>query len=181
MEKERFPERIIPDMDPHPRSTETAGFNLICAFSENARNGFYSIVTQNDDTVYIYPTVFGRELSVQEIHFFWKDAATMADFFPEWVRQFIAYSYAMKTNPLPSLRNRFPEYNFKYAEEGIANLDAPLPAPGATILVFRDGGMAAMMDEDIIASDEMTNKTLNSAENLKLAETFIYQHLKLML
>ena len=155
MEKERFPERIIPDMDPHPRSTETAGFCLDCAFGENARNGFYSIVTQNDDTEYIYPTVFGRELSVQEIHFFWKDAATMADFFPEWVRQFIAYSYAMKTNPLPSLRNRFPEYNFKYAEEGIANLDAPLPAPGATIIVYKDGGMRVLEEVNISTEPDL--------------------------
>lgn len=144
MKKERFPEITIPDMDPRPRSTEIAGFNLICAFSENARNGFYSIVTQNDDTEYINPAVFGRELSVQEIHFFWKDAATMADFFPEWVRQFIAYSYAMKTNPLPSLRNRFPEYNFKFVEKGVATSDVPLPAPGATILVYKNGGMAVM-------------------------------------
>ena len=112
MKLKRFPEITIPDMD--PRSTEIAGFNLICAFSENARNGFYSMVTQNDDTVYIYPTVFGRELSVQEIHFFWKDAATMADFFPQWVRDFIAYSYAMNSNPLPAIRNRFPEFDFVF-------------------------------------------------------------------
>ena len=146
-ERYPFPERIIPDADPNPRSTETAGFCLDCAFGENARNGFYSIVTQNDDTEYIYPTVFGRELSVQEIHFFWKDAATMADFFPEWVRQFIAYSYAMNSNPLPAIRNRFPEFDFVFREEVIDRPDAPLPKEGATILVDRQGNMASQPDE----------------------------------
>jgi len=140
MEKERFPEITIPDMD--PRSTEIAGFNLICAFSENARNGFYSIVTQNDDTEYINPAVFGRELSVQEIHFFWKDAATMADFFPEWVRQFIAYSYAMNSNPLPAIRNRFPEFDFIFRENVTDNPGALLPDERTSIFVDRQGNMA---------------------------------------
>ncbi len=134
-------------MDPHPRETEIAGYCLPCAFSENARNGFYSIVTQNDDTEYVYPTVFGRELPLKEIQFFWGDSVTMADFFPQWVRDFIAYSYAMNSNPLPAIRNRFPEFEFIFREEVIDRPDAPLPKEGATILVDRQGNMAAYNDE----------------------------------
>jgi hypothetical protein len=147
MKKERFPEITIPDMDTRPRSTEIAGFNLICAFSENARNGFYTVIEQNDDCAYVYPTVFGRELPLKEIRFFWGDSVTMADFFPQWVRDFIAYSYAMNSNPLPAIRNRFPEFDFVFWEEVIDRPDAPLPKEGATILVDRQGNMASQPDE----------------------------------
>lgn len=144
---ERFPKITIPDADPNPRSTETAGFCLDCAFGENARNGFYTVVVQNDDCDYVYPTVFGRELPLKEIRFFWGDSVTMADFFPQWVRDFIAYSYAMNSNPLPAIRNRFPEFDFVFREEVIDRPDAPLPKEGATILVDRQGNMAAYNDE----------------------------------
>ena len=141
MKKERFPEITIPDADPNPRSTETAGFCLDCAFGENARNGFYTVIEQNDDAAYVYPTVFGRELPLKEIRFFWGDSVTMADFFPQWVRDFIAYSYAMNSNPLPAIRNRFPEYNFCFQENLTNKPDVPLPKEGATILVDRQGNM----------------------------------------
>ncbi len=160
---------------------KTAGYQQSCYHAEKARNGFYVVSGRKPDGVdYVHPNIYSYDMTVEEIRKIYPEA-TLGDFFSEEIQDWIAMSYRLGKNPLPSLRNRFPEYNFKYAEEGIANLDAPLPAPGATILVNKNGGMAAMMDEDIIASDEMTNKTLNSAENLKLAETFIYQHLKLML
>jgi len=141
MDKERFPERIIPDMDPHPRSTETAGFCLDCAFGENARNGFYTVIEQNDDAAYVYPTVFGRELPLKEIRFFWGDSVTMADFFPQWVRDFIAYSYAMNSNPLPAIRNRFPEFDFIFRENVTDNPGALLPDERTSIFVDRQGNM----------------------------------------
>jgi hypothetical protein len=82
---------------------------------------------------YIYYAALGKE----------GDSVTMADFFPQWVRDFIAYSYAMNSNPLPAIRNRFPEFDFVFWEEVIDRPDAPLPKEGATILVDRQGNMAS--------------------------------------
>jgi len=93
-------------------------------------------------------------MTLEEIRKIYPEA-TLGDFFSEEIQDWIAMSYRLGKNPLPSLRNRFPEYNFKYAEEGIANLDAPLPAPGATIIVYKDGGMRVLEEVNISTEPDL--------------------------
>ena len=61
---------------------------------------------------------------------------------PEGIQEWIMRSYQVGVNPLPFLREVYTEYNFKFVERGVATPDVPLPSPGATILVYKNGGMA---------------------------------------
>jgi hypothetical protein len=77
---------------------------------------------------------------------------TLGDFFPEGIQEWIMRLYQVGVNPLPYLREVYTEYNFKFVEKGVATPDVPLPSPGATILVYKNGGMA------------VTENTLNQKE-----------------
>ena len=67
--QKRFPEVEIPQSS--PEYIYTAGYyrcaDNIVPDSEKARNNFYVTESRNDDTVYVYPWVYSRDLSVQEI------------------------------------------------------------------------------------------------------------------
>ena len=114
----------------------TGVYRLPCTNHSCARNNFY--VVQNG-----FMPAYVRDLSVDEVREHYPDA-TLGDFFPEGIQEWIRKSYQVGVNPLPFLRAIFTEYNFKFVERGVVTSDVPLPAPGATILVFRDGGMAVM-------------------------------------
>jgi len=134
---------------------KTAGYQQSCYHAEKARNGFYVVSGRKPDGVdYVHPNIYSYDMTVEEIRKIYPEA-TLGDFFSEEIQDWIAMSYRLGKNPLPSLRNRFPEYNFKYAEEGIANLDAPLPAPGATIIVYKDGGMRVLEEVNISTEPDL--------------------------
>ena len=134
---------------------KTAGYQQSCYHAEKARNGFYVVSGRKPDGVdYVHPNIYSYDMTLEEIRKIYPEA-TLGDFFSEEIQDWIAMSYRLGKNPLPSLRNRFPEYNFKYAEEGIANLDAPLPAPGATIIVYKDGGMRVLEEVNISTEPDL--------------------------
>jgi len=134
---------------------KTAGYQQSCYHAEKARNGFYVVSGRKPDGVdYVQPNIYSYDMTLEEIRKIYPEA-TLGDFFSEEIQDWIAMSYRLGKNPLPSLRNRFPEYNFKYAEEGIANLDAPLPAPGATIIVYKDGGMRVLEEVNISTEPDL--------------------------
>jgi len=133
----------------------TAGYQQSCYHAEKARNGFYAVSGRKPDGVdYVHPNIYSYDMTVEEIRKIYPEA-TLGDFFPEGIQEWIAMSYRLGKNPLPSLRSKFPEYYFKYAEEGIANLDAPLPAPGATIIVYKDGGMRVLEEINISTEPDL--------------------------
>ena len=122
----------------------TAGFHQQCFAEKKPRNGFYVVSGRKPDGVdYVHPNVYSYDMTVDEIRTIYPEA-TLGDFFPEEIQEWIMRSYQFGVNPLPYLREVYTEYNFKFVERGVATPDVPLPAPGSTILVFRDGGMAVM-------------------------------------
>ena len=121
-----------------------AGFNPGYAYPPDARerSPFYAINCNPFGYGYVYSAYFAYDLSVGEIREYFPEA-TLEELF-SLQKDWIVQSFRLQANPLPILRKKFPEYNFKFVEKGVATPDVPLPAPGATILVFRDGGMAVM-------------------------------------
>ena len=141
--QKRFPEVEMPLSS--PEYIYTAGYyrcaDNIVPGSEKARNNFYVTVSHNDDTVYVYPWVYSRDLTCKEVKHFWKDEVTLGDFFPERIREFVRYSYLMGSNPLPVLRAKFPEFNFRF-QDGISDMpDTPLPDEGSTIFIDKQGNI----------------------------------------
>jgi hypothetical protein len=114
----------------------TGGYRLPCTNHSRARNNFYVVLNG-------FMPAYVCDLSVDEVREHYPDV-TLGDFFHEGIQEWIMRLYQVGVNPLPYLREVYTEYNFKFVEKGVATPDVPLPAPGATILVFRDGGMAVM-------------------------------------
>ena len=114
----------------------TGGYRLPCTRLSLARNNFYVVLNG-------FMPAYVRDLSVDEVREHYPDV-TLGDFFHEGIQEWIMRLYQVGVNPLPFLREVYTEYNFKFVEKGVVTSDVPLPAPGATILVFSDGGMAVM-------------------------------------
>jgi len=112
----------------------TGGYRLPCTNHSRARNNFYVVLNG-------FMPAYVRDLSVDEVREHYPDV-TLGDFFPEGIHGWLMRSYQVGVNPLPFLREVFTEYNFKFVERGVATPDVPLPSPGATILVNKNGGMA---------------------------------------
>ena len=112
----------------------TGGYRLPCTRLSRARNNFYVVVNN-------FMPAYVRDLSVDEVREHYPDA-TLGDFFSDKIQAWVEKSYHTMVNPLPVLRAKFTEYNFKFVERGVATPDVPLPSPGATILVNKNGGMA---------------------------------------
>jgi len=112
----------------------TGGYRLPCTNHSRARNNFYVVVNN-------FMPAYVRDLSVDEVREHYPDA-TLGDFFSDKIQAWVEKSYHTMVNPLPVLREVYTEYNFKFVEKGVATPDVPLPSPGATILVYKNGGMA---------------------------------------
>ena len=153
---EKFNDQFIPVvLEEDEYYFETAGYRQSCYNDTKARNGFYVVSGRKPDGVdYVHPNIYSYDMTVEEVRKIYPEA-TLGDFFSEEIQDWIAMSYRLGKNPLPSLRNRFPEYNFKFVEKGVATSDVPLPAPGATILVFRDGGMRVLEEVNISTEPDL--------------------------
>jgi len=114
----------------------TGGYRLPCTRLSRARNNFYVVLNG-------FMPAYVRDLSVDEVREHYPDV-TLGDFFHEGIQEWIMRSYQVGVNPLPFLREVYTEYNFKFVERGVVTSDVPLPSPGATILVYKNGGMAVM-------------------------------------
>jgi len=126
---------------------KTAGYQQSCYHAEKARNGFYVVSGRKPDGVdYVQPNIYSYDMTLEEIRKIYPEA-TLGDFFSEEIQDWIAMSYRLGKNPLPSLRSKFPEYNFCFQENLTNKPDVPLPEEGAVILVNRQGYMAVYNDE----------------------------------
>mgnify|MGYP000935090486 FL=1 len=142
---EKFNDQFIPVVfEEDDWIIKTAGYQQSCYHAEKARNGFYVVSGRKPDGVdYVHPNIYSYDMTVEEVRKIYPEA-TLGDFFPQWVRDFIAYSYAMNSNPLPAIRNRFPEFDFIFRENVTDNPGALLPDERTSIFVDRQGNMAAM-------------------------------------
>jgi len=117
----------------------TGGYRLPCTNHSRARNNFYVVLNG-------FMPAYVCDLSVDEVREHYPDV-TLGDFFHEGIQELIMRLYQVGVNPLPFLREVYTEYNFKFVEKGVATPDVPLPSPGATILVYKNGGMAVTETE----------------------------------